>query len=194
MLKNKKSPSALLFVVALLVYGFLPSVCASEPASNTVLQKIAFGSCASQNKAQPIWDMVIAEKPDLFLFIGDNIYGDTEDMSVMKNKYSQLMAKPGYQKLLKTCPLLSTWDDHDYGKNDGGSEYGMRKESEKVFLDFFNVPKDSPRRSRAGVYGAQIFGKAGQRVQVIMLDTRYFRSSPLVKNKMSGKEKMRKTS
>ena len=189
---NKKSPSILLIVVALLVHGFLPSVFASEPSSDTVLQKIAFGSCASQKKAQPIWDTVITEKPDLFLFVGDNIYGDTEDMSVMKNKYSQLMAKPGYQKLLKTCPLLSTWDDHDYGKNDGGSEYGMRKESEKVFLDFFNVPKDSPRRSRPGVYGAQIFGKAGQSVQVIMLDTRYFRSSPLVKNKMSGKEKNEK--
>ena len=55
------------------------------------MQKIAFGSCASQDKAQPIWDTVIAENPDLFLFIGDNIYGDTGDMSVMEEKYSQEM-------------------------------------------------------------------------------------------------------
>ncbi len=162
---------------------------AEEAPSAKVLQKITFGSCASQNKPQPIWDTIVAEKPDLFLFIGDNIYGDTKDMAVMRKKYQTLGAKPGYQRLLKTCPVLSTWDDHDYGQNDGGSDYPMRDQSTKEFLNFFNVPKDSPRRSRDGIYGAKIFGKKGQQVQVILLDTRYFRSSPMVKNTSPAKEK-----
>jgi alkaline phosphatase D len=144
------------------------------------LSRIAFGSCAHQDNPQPIWDAVVASQPDTFLFIGDNIYGDTEDMTVLKRKWDLLGAQPGYQKLLATCPVLATWDDHDYGANDAGVEYPKKRESQQLFLDFFNEPADSSRRSRAGVYDAKVFGPAGQRVQVILLDTRYFRS-PLVK-------------
>ena len=42
------------------------------------VQRIAFGSCAKHWQAQPIWDAVIEKKPDLFLFLGDNIYADTD--------------------------------------------------------------------------------------------------------------------
>ena len=59
--------------------------------------------------------------------------------------------------------------------NDAGAEYPKRSESERVFLDFFNVSGDSPVRGRAGVYDAHIYGPPGKRVQIILLDTRYFR-------------------
>jgi len=187
---NYKKSLSILFTAATLLLAGNPLTCvAEETPSAKVLSKITFGSCASQNKPQPIWDTIVAEKPDLFLFIGDNIYGDTQDMAVMKEKYDTLGAKPGYQRLLKVCPVLSTWDDHDYGQNDGGSNYPMREESAKEFLDFFNVPKDSPRRTRAGIYGAKTFGEEGQRVQVILLDTRYFRSSKMVRDTRSKEEK-----
>jgi alkaline phosphatase D len=57
-------------------------------------------------------------------------------------------AKPGFQKLRATCPILATWDDHDYGADDAGAEYPMKVESQKLFLDFFHEPPDSPRRQR----------------------------------------------
>jgi alkaline phosphatase D len=98
-------------------------------------------------------------------------------MDVLRAKYAKLGAVPGYQQLLKTCPVHATWDDHDYGVNDGGAEYPRRKESQQVFLDFFGVPKDSPRRRQEGVYSAAVFGPPGKQVQVILLDTRYFRSA-----------------
>lgn len=145
-----------------------------------ILHRIAFGSCARQDKPQPIWEPIIATKPDLFLFIGDNIYGDTQDMDVMKKKYDLLAAIPGWQKLKATCPVLATWDDHDYGVNDGGAEYPKRDESQQLFLDFLGIPKDSPRRTQKGVYHAETYGPADKRVQVIVLDTRYHRS-PLKK-------------
>jgi len=151
---------------------------AADPAGP--LERIAFGSCAEQDRALPIWDAIVASKPNVFLFLGDNIYGDTEDMEILRAKYAKLGAMPGYQKLTQTCPILATWDDHDYGVNDGGNLYPKRVESQEIFLDFFGVPKDSPRRKQEGVYNAQIFGPEGKRVQVIMLDTRYFRS-PLKK-------------
>jgi alkaline phosphatase D len=146
-------------------------------AAEKPLERIAFGSCASQERPQPIWDAVVATRPDLFLFLGDNIYADTEDMSVMKEKYEKLAAMPGFQALRKACPILATWDDHDLGVNDGGIEYPKKVESQKLFLDFFGDSQDSPRRKRPGVYDARVFGPKGKRVQIILLDTRYFRSA-----------------
>ena len=145
------------------------------------LRRIAFGSCASQDRPQPIWDAVAATRPELLLMLGDNIYADTEDMDVMRAKYARLAAVPGFKALRASVPILATWDDHDLGVDDGGSDYPKKVESQKVFLDFFGDPEDSPRRRRPGVYDARVFGPEGKRLQVIMLDTRYFRSSPLKK-------------
>ena len=157
-------------------------VSATGQAAEKPLTRIAFGSCAKQDKPQPIWDSILAGKPEVFLFIGDNIYADTEDMDVMRKKYKMLTDKPGYQRLKKSCRILATWDDHDYGKNDAGVEYAKKKESQQIFLDVFGVAKDSPRRTREGVYHAEIVGPVGKRVQIILLDTRYFRS-PLLKKR-----------
>lgn len=174
-----------------LITGLLfaqPALVVAEESRSETLHRIAFGSCGSQKKDQPIWADVVAAKPDLFLFVGDNIYGDTEDMQVLAGKYAQLGAKAGYQKLLKACPVLATWDDHDFGVNDGGSWYPKRVESQKIMLDFFDVPADSPRRTREGVYGAYTFGPEGKRVQVILLDTRYFKTR-MKKDERSEAEK-----
>jgi len=171
------SPTSTLTAFLLL---FLTLSDLSHAEEKPPISTIAFGSCAKQDRPQPIWDAVVAAQPDLFLFIGDNIYGDTEDMEILKNKYEQLGRQTGYQKLKNTCPILATWDDHDYGGNDAGVEYPKKKESQQTFLDFFGEPADSPRRKREGVYDAKVFGREGKRVQIILLDTRYFRS-PLVR-------------
>lgn len=151
----------------------------AEEVMPQVLERIAFGSCASQNKPQPIWDGIVKVKPDVYLAMGDNIYGDTTDMEVLKGKYSELGAKPGYQALRKICPILATWDDHDYGVNDGGAGYSRKVQSQQAMLDFFMVPAESPRRKRPGIYESWRFGPEGKRVQIILLDTRYFRSRAL---------------
>jgi len=139
------------------------------------LSRIAFGSCAREDRPQPIWKAVVAAHPNVFLFAGDNIYADTEDMSVMRVKYAQLAAKPGFQKLLQKIPILATWDDHDFGADDSGADYKMRVESQEIFLDFFGEPKDSQRRTTPGIYDAKRIGPPGKRTQIILLDTRYFR-------------------
>ena len=151
--------------------------------------RIAFGSCAHQDKPQPIWDAVQALKPQLFLMIGDSVY---HDVIVDKNardetlpqKYAKARSVPGFQKLLKQCALLGTWDDHDYGLNDAGAEYAHKKEAQQAFLDYLGVPADSPRRKQEGIYHAQLFGPPQQRLQIILLDTRYFRG-PLKKRAKS---------
>ncbi len=144
--------------------------------AQSTVSKIAFGSCSHQDKEQPILNEIIAEDPDLFIYVGDNIYADTKDMEIMKFKYDKLASKEEFQALRKATTVLATWDDHDYGEDDAGMEYAMKEASKNIFQDFWKVPKDDPSRKREGIYTSKIYGKEGKRVQVILLDTRTFRT------------------
>ena len=147
-----------------------------HPQSTGTLTRIAFGSCAKSDKPQPIWDAILASEPDLFIFLGDNVYLDTRDPAVMRRKYAELAAQPGFQRLKATVPILAIWDDHDYGENDAGADYPMKEETRTQFLDFFGEPADSPRRTRDGIYTAHVFGPEGRRVQIILPDLRWNRT------------------
>ncbi len=186
-LRKVNLPSTVKMVAARILIFVLCVVAISASAKDKAIEKIAFGSCALQSEPQPIWNEILDTKPDLFLLIGDNIYGDTDDMNVLRAKYALLDAQPGFTKLRRQIPLLATWDDHDFGRNNAGVEYPKKKESQQVFLDFMREPKDSPRRQQEGVYSAEVFGPVGKRVQIILLDTRYFRS-PLIEDKSPNRK------
>ena len=157
-----------------------PAIDTASAEESRPVSRIMFGSCIKQDKPMPIFESIVRQKPDLFIFLGDNIYADTTDMDVMRAKYAKLKADASFAKLLKSCPILATWDDHDYGANDAGAEYSKKVESQKIFADFWDLEEESPVRKRPGVYDSRIFGPEGKRVQVILLDTRYFRG-PLKK-------------
>ncbi|MEO0651899.1 MAG: alkaline phosphatase D family protein, partial [Planctomycetota bacterium] len=146
------------------------------PAAPRPLERIAFGSCNDQRQPTPLWDAVVEAEPELFLFLGDNVYGDTTDMDHLRAQYALLAAQPGFQRLRADVPILATWDDHDFGWNDAGAEYPRKRASKEILLDFFEEPADSPRRGREGLYGAWLFGPPEERVQVILLDLRSFKS------------------
>jgi alkaline phosphatase D len=149
------------------------------------LSRIAFGSCANEKRPQPIWETIGEMKPQLFIFTGDNVYADSADPEKLAESYRRLAAIPGFAALRKSTPIIGTWDDHDYGKNDAGAEFEGKQAAKEAFMAFFGTPEDSPLRERGGVYDAKIYGPEGKRVQVILLDTRWFRG-PL--RKMSKEE------
>jgi alkaline phosphatase D len=193
------SPVVLGYLLTLV--AFCSSAFAQDPASLAVVtpaaqapaksvanieglvRRICFGSCANQNKPQPILRDVVSRQPDLFIYLGDNIYGDTEDMSVLRAKYEKLGTKPEFQALRAAVPTLAIWDDHDYGANDSGKEYRPAAESRDIFLDFWREPQDSSRRQHPGIYHAHRFSDGKRTLQVILLDTRSFRD-PLAHNKL----------
>jgi len=150
------------------------------------ISTLGFGSCARQERPQPIWDAINAARCDAFVFCGDNIYADSSDPAVFREKYALLAAMPGFAKLRQTTPLFATWDDHDYGINDGGADFPAAAVAQKEFCDFFQVPATSPLRTSPGVYDCVTLGPVGKRVQLILLDTRRFRS-PLKKDPANPK-------
>ena len=145
------------------------------PSTNSLTTKIAFGSCGREWQDLPIFNNVVNHDPDMFIFLGDNIYGDTKVMDTLKAKYNRLASKPSFQNLKQNIPILATWDDHDYGWNDIGRHYAFKEESKEIFLDFFDEPATSDRRNHKGIYHSLYYKYGDKTLQVILLDNRTFR-------------------
>ena len=156
----------------------------------TILTKIAFGSCSDQEMPQPYWDtLATIYKPDLLLLMGDNVYGDCPDPDEstldpttglytqttcphLQQAYQQFGLHPSVQGAVQQFPILATLDDHDYGHGDCHANNPYKEHAKQLFASFFQI-SDLPRD---GVYRSFVFGPLSQRVQIILLDTRYNRS------------------
>ncbi len=148
-------------------------------APATTLTRIAFGSCNHQSAPQHMWAQIAAQNPQLFMMIGDNVYGDNgwdgdAGLESLRKSYALQATHREFAGFRAKYPMMATWDDHDFGLNDAGGSFPMRRWSEELFETFWG--SSDAVRSRPGVYDSSITGPEGRRVQVILLDTRFFRS------------------
>jgi len=148
-------------------------------APDTVLTRFAVGSCNHQSASQHMWDQIASQNPQAFLMIGDNVYGDNAwdadaGLESLRVAYSEQAGHPEFARFRARYPMMATWDDHDYGLNDAGGAFPMRRWAETMFETFWN--SSDTVRERPGIYDSMIVGPEGQRVQFILLDTRFFRS------------------
>jgi alkaline phosphatase D len=148
-------------------------------AEDTILTRIAFGSCQNENRSMAYWDVIAAQKPQAFLLIGDNVYGDTgsqwsADMPTLTASYRKLSTRQEWDRFRRSVPMMTTWDDHDFGANDAGGSFAFKEYAETVYETYWGA--SDAVKSRPGVYESRIIGPEGKRVQFILLDTRYFRS------------------
>ncbi len=174
----------------LLILVFFPAVAEEIKLNKTVGDQaaIVFGSCLRQWQSQPVWNHVLALSPKAFIFLGDNMYSDVgayrhqPESERIHTAYRDLAASEDFQSFLdaakeKNIDLYATWDDHDYGLNDGGEDFPYKLQSKAYFLDFFGLDRTaSGGKETAGIYQAHRLSIAGLDTQVILLDTRSFRS------------------
>lgn len=146
-------------------------------AEDAILERIGFGSCLDQRLDMPIWSAVTAADPQLFLMMGDNVYGDVSSaaMTELKAAYARLASTTEFAAARQAMPFLATWDDHDYGSNDAAGEFPHKSASTALFHEFWGTRPSLP--TGEGVCSSRIVGPEGRRVQIILLDTRSFRSS-----------------
>lgn len=140
--------------------------------------RVAFGSCNKQWKPNYMWKAIRNCRPNLWIWLGDSVDASTEDMNYLKHQYEKQKQNPEYAELGKGCPIIGTWDDNDYGMKNGNSRYPKKAESQQLFLDFIDEPKDSPRRKQNGVYASYLYGDPGKRIRVILLDLHYNADEP----------------
>ena len=139
--------------------------------------KIAFGSCDNQKIKNELWPFINQNNPSVWIWGGDNVYSDTEDMTELKNNYKIQKQDPEYLSFIKNKIVLGTWDDHDYGANDAGVEYPFKIESQQLLLNFLDTPTNAIQHTRDGVYNSKIIQFNKNKVKVIVLDSRFFRTA-----------------
>ncbi len=147
--------------------------------ADTVITRFAFGSCVNENRDMKFWDVIAAQNPQAFLLIGDNVYGDTRlthgaDIPTLAASYKKLSSRVEFDRFRRSIPMMTMWDDHDYGANDSGGAFAFKEWAEKIYESYWGASDEV--KSRPGVYESRIVGPKGKRVQFIMLDGRFFRS------------------
>ena len=159
-----------LSLVTLLVSSILANFTIAEN------YKIAFGSCLDQENPQPIWNSIYKEDIDSFVFLGDNVYGDISSGKLNKMREAYKLQSKMIPSWLFKKNVEMIWDDHDFGENDGGSSYPLKQEAQKLYLDFWKIPNNDIRHQRNGIYANKIIYIDNFIINLILLDTRYFRS------------------
>ena len=113
--------------------GSLFAKSANLPFKSQSISKIAFGSCLKQYEDLSVLNAVTSKHPDLFIF------GVTMSTLIPLTRegfisaYSTLGESKEYKAFRSVVPVIATWDDHDYGINDGGREHPKREMTQKVF-------------------------------------------------------------
>lgn len=147
---------------------------------------VAMGSCNYVNEERHdrpgkpygdgyrIYNSIADKKPDLMLWLGDNIYlrePDWDSRSGFMHRYTHTRAMPEMQRLLTTCPNYAIWDDHDFGPNDGDRSFVHAETSREMFRLFW--PNPTPEQPGVGGVGTQ-FSHAD--IDFFLLDDRSFRT------------------
>lgn len=175
-----------------------PQAPVSPPLPTGPISTIVLASCLNEewNREQDILRLMTAQRADLALLLGDNVYGSGTSgdplLSDLRAAYAQQAQRTDFRNLVAATPTIAIWDDHDFGKNDGGGEdFPQRALAQAMFDAFWRIGEGHPQSHPNGVYGAWTFGPNGQRVQLIALDTRYWRSplKPTDQRDAPGKER-----
>lgn len=154
--------------------NYLPELPQKDPRQIKKVQRVAFVCCANQNQEQPLWAQVAAVQPDLVVFVGNSVSSVRYDEKPLLAQYKKLDQMEGYRQLRQQVPFMAVWDELDYGLRYGDSSFEGKAESRAAFLNYWSyIPQLQPSAAK-GVEHSVIVGTPGQRVQIIMLDTRFY--------------------
>lgn len=148
--------------------------------------RFAVVSCSDdqyQTEQVKMWDDLQRQKPQLIFAIGDNVYADWRngqrlgreiEPNVLWDRYAETRSSLKIFREKELIPFFATWDDHDFGMNDGNFTYAHREESRLVMEAFFPYVADAktilegPGVAKAVKIANHLF---------VLFDNRSFRSS-----------------
>lgn len=131
--------------------------------------RFAFGSCAYVSD-EPVFGALALYHPDVFLFLGDNHYGDTPDTGAQRQYYREAHTLPLRRDFLHESSILMTWDDHDYAGNDLGGTASGKEDALRVFKEY-SANSSAGIADTPGVFTTQRYGP----VEFFLIDDRYYR-------------------
>ena len=148
--------------------------------------RIALGCCVDQSERQAVWDLNLAE-PEVFALLGNGVSANADDMDDLLAAYEVFNRYRGPRMLRRNSAFVSTWGEDDYSL-DGhvGADNPQRYAVRNHFLTLWREPLTSERMFQEHGIAKSIIGEAPQRVQVILLDTRWAREPLKKKVCLSG--------
>ncbi len=105
--------------------------------------RFAVASCMldSHPAQKPMWKDLLSHDPEMIVLIGDNVYADSPGVpatpEILWKRYTQTRGTLELFKSPKLVPIFATWDDHDYGANDGDASFEYKAAAKQVFQAFF---------------------------------------------------------
>ena len=154
-------------------YRLLPFATRTAPAGSGAIpaRLRLLRAPRSSTRSSPCSARSRQAEPDVFFWLGDNIYADTASEWVLAEDYRRQRAIASTLPLMRSVPQLAIWDDHDFGLNNSDRTSPVRDASLAVFKNYWANPSyglaDGP-----GVYFQYAYGG----VDFFMLDGRYYRA------------------
>jgi alkaline phosphatase D len=109
--------------------------------------RLAVASCMDDHYEAhfKIWNALAAKNPEYLILTGDNVYADKSGFNETKatdpeflwKRYTDVRLTLPLYFQEKLIPVHATWDDHDYGINDGDENFKYKTESKEIFEAFF---------------------------------------------------------
>ena len=131
--------------------------------------RIVFGSCADEQAgSSSVWRRIDADEASALVLLGDTPYIDTTDLSRQRSRYREFARVPAFAELVAHTPLYSTWDDHDFGRNDTDGNLAGKENSRRAVME--HRPNPGCGEAGAGIYTSFRQGP----VEVFLLDARWF--------------------
>ncbi|MFM7726883.1 MAG: alkaline phosphatase D family protein [Flavobacteriales bacterium] len=151
--------------------------------------RMAVGSCTFVNEPSydrpgdpyggefHIFDTIVKKDPDLMLWLGDNIYlreVDFESYGGIVHRYLHARSQKEIKNLLKHCPNIAIWDDHDFGPNDSNGSFVNKDLTLEAFKAFWPNPSGgiSINAKSNGITTKMEYSD----IDIFLLDNRYHRT------------------
>lgn len=157
---------------------------ATAPETNAARVVLGLGSCAP-SVPDPIWTQIVDEGCEGFVLLGDTPYIDDDRLAVAREKHRAFLVQPEIARMARSMPVWGTWDDHDFGRNDGHGDFPGKHVARLAFTEYranASFGQDAagrPQRARFGeARGIHTSFRRGP-VEVFLIDPRWFsRTAP----------------
>lgn len=139
------------------------------PRGRAGVVTLAAVSCANAT-SETVWERMSGMNIDALLLGGDTPYVDTSVLATVRQIHQVFLTRPKMAELIRKTPTTGTWDDHDFGLNNGNGVTfaGGKAVTRQVFVEY--RAHDRYGNGTGGVYFKNDMGP----VEIFMLDPRWF--------------------
>jgi alkaline phosphatase D len=144
------------------------------------------GRCRRGAAGYPIFDVMRAQQPDFFLFLGDTMYGDhlcpsppnepgadflATTLAEYRARHRDQRGAEALRRFLDSVPVYVIWDDHEVRNNFAGPLDSQMPAGRQALREYWpiRVAPDDPHRLFRTV-------RVGADLELFILDTRQYRS------------------